>query len=98
MSKKPTPKPPRPKLEPLPDPLDLGRLAPLEPLPDLPPRPKRALASVEIVDPDQPMSDDERVIQMWSVHPLDLDRLGFKLRTDFYKAHLKAAKKYPSED
>ena len=37
------------------------------------------------------MSLAERAWQMWAVHPLDLDELGFMTREEFYLAHLHAA-------
>lgn len=45
-----------------------------------------------IQDPSTPMDLETRAFQMWAVHPLDLDALGFKTRQDFYLAHLKAVK------
>lgn len=36
------------------------------------------------------MSLAERAWQMWAVHPLDLDELGFMTREEFYLAHLHA--------
>lgn len=44
-----------------------------------------------IVHPSENLTPDERAYQMWAVHPLDLDRLGFQDRQSFYKAHIEAA-------
>ncbi len=46
-----------------------------------------------IEHPDTPMSDEQRAWEMFAVHPLDLDRMGFKTRTEYFLAHLKAVQK-----
>jgi hypothetical protein len=37
------------------------------------------------------MDVKERADQMWRVHPLDLDKMGYQTRKEFYEVHLNAA-------
>lgn len=44
-----------------------------------------------IKPPNVKMDVKERADQLWRVHPLDLDKMGFKTRKEFYETHLNAA-------
>jgi predicted membrane protein len=51
-----------------------------------------------IHDPAAPLTIDQRVFEMWAVHPSDLDALGFQTRQAFFKAHFESHLKHMEKD